>query len=463
MTLLFRHHVVSSDFEQYFNIAKKLDLGPSELLSLSLENTLKIGTDDRSGKPMLQPSVFQKFTQTRPEAGSIFDRLPPESQEVIKGYQVTPERVFAAPINRPKRILFFTNNWNFLDQVSDVFMEQGYEVRFLDYRFVKEAIAQKKKSAGTQILNKAKGWKPSGFTPAQLADQNPMVAELFEWCDVVFCEWLNDAATYLSLYAPQDKKVVLRLHSYEAFVAHPYLANLQRFDGIVFIADHIREVFKAVLGDELMPNCPNTVIANLRNLPALHPAQRTSSALKTLGMTQYASENKDPMFALDILDELRKSDPDWRIRFVGTPWAPNASDAAYGAEFLARAKALGDAVIVDGFTDNIQNWYAQIGFILSTSHREGSHESLVEGMLTGAVPVLRNWPMVAPYGAPQTVFPDLPSINTAKEAATLILNASNAMDLAAKHAIDYASNAVQNSGSRAQIVEFVDQVLAKAE
>lgn len=37
--------------------------------------------------------------------------------------------------------------------------------------------------------------------------------------------------------------------------------------------------------------------------------------------------------------------------------------------------------------------------------------------MTGAVPALRRWPAVAPFGAPETVFPNLPSFDTAEALA----------------------------------------------
>jgi glycosyltransferase involved in cell wall biosynthesis len=44
-----------------------------------------------------------------------------------------------------------------------------------------------------------------------------------------------------------------------------------------------------------------------------------------------------------------------------------------------------------GHGDDVPEWLADIGFILSTSEHEGSHQAVAEGMASGAIPVIRNW------------------------------------------------------------------------
>jgi hypothetical protein len=36
-------------------------------------------------------------------------------------------------------------------------------------------------------------------------------------------------------------------------------------------------------------------------------------------------------------------------------------------------------------------WFEKIGFLLSTSDHEGSHQSVAEAMVSGSIPIIRNW------------------------------------------------------------------------
>jgi glycosyltransferase involved in cell wall biosynthesis len=50
------------------------------------------------------------------------------------------------------------------------------------------------------------------------------------------------------------------------------------------------------------------------------------------------------------------------------------------------------AVAFDGFGRDVGSWLRRIGFVLSTSDIESFHLAAAEGMASGAVPVIINWP-----------------------------------------------------------------------
>jgi hypothetical protein len=41
---------------------------------------------------------------------------------------------------------------------------------------------------------------------------------------------------------------------------------------------------------------------------------------------------------------------------------------------------------------DMARWFRQVGYVLSTSDREGSHAAVTEGMAAGSVPIVRPWP-----------------------------------------------------------------------
>ncbi len=52
----------------------------------------------------------------------------------------------------------------------------------------------------------------------------------------------------------------------------------------------------------------------------------------------------------------------------------------------------GGAVVFDRFGPDIGNFLRRVGFVLSTSDDESFHLSPAEGMASGAVPAILNWP-----------------------------------------------------------------------
>jgi len=62
---------------------------------------------------------------------------------------------------------------------------------------------------------------------------------------------------------------------------------------------------------------------------------------------------------------------------------------------------LAAAIRFDPPGPDMEEWYRGIGTILSSSDSEGCHTSVMEGMASGAYPVVHNWPgaqgLFAPY------------------------------------------------------------------
>jgi glycosyltransferase involved in cell wall biosynthesis len=71
--------------------------------------------------------------------------------------------------------------------------------------------------------------------------------------------------------------------------------------------------------------------------------------------------------------------------------------------------------------------------VLSASSRESFHVALVEGAASGAVPVVRDWPLVARYGGPRAIFPRSWVVPDAAAAAARVLATSGDPATRAEH------------------------------
>ncbi len=424
-----------------------------------LAHELKFGASYSGHHPLLNPEVFQRFTQVASSKEPAVASFPRELQHLIDSGQVSAQR--DSHYGPKKKILVVSDNWNFFPSVAHALKTNGFELRYLDFEMLRQVFPNSDRTLGIARQTRNIAGKPDPtIVRDALAHRSKLVTDLIDWADVVFCEWFTDGAVWMSRYLPEDKALFARLHSYEAFTSYPFLANLPRFDGLIFIAPQIREIITSLVGSAALSNTTTAVIPNFRDVSNFSFVPRSTPSKKILGMTQYASANKDPLFALDILSELQRQDPTWRLRLIGNPWGDEISEAeaSYQTRFQQRLAEFGDSVSIEGYTSDIVGWYRSIGFVLSTSQREGSHESLVEGMLTGAVPVLRNWPMMAPFGAPKSVFPDLGCFDTAKEAAEYILQASDQYDERSKAAAEYALDYVNKIDPAVELPRFIRAV-----
>ncbi len=268
-----------------------------------------------------------------------------------------------------------------------------------------------------------------------------------EWEDTVFVEWCTISATLLTLVDPGTTRVVLRLHSFEAFSHWPHRVDFSRVDDMIFVSDHVRD-----LATEAIPRLSGAdgprlhVIANAQDLASFRRPKRPG-ARHTLGFVGMAQVAKDPLWALEVLRLLRARDDRYRLLLVGGGLNPAASAAvrAYHERLEPALAELEEAGAVQrlGHSDDIPAALTDVGVILSISVREGAPCSLNEGAASGAVPVVRDWPFFAgrEHGA-RTLFPAEWVVGSPEEAAERILAATadketwtKAGQAAAEHAL----------------------------
>jgi len=247
--------------------------------------------------------------------------------------------------------------------------------------------------------------------------------------DVVFIEWCNELAVLLSWAIPPSRRLIIRLHSFEAFDYYPHLVNWSNVESVIFVADHIRR-FLADQGvrPELF-GCVPRVIPNVNALER-YRLPKSQAASRTLALVGYANANKDPLKALAILQELLNYDCNWRLRLIGHPFPDTCKkpeEERYRQQFfrVLEQPALRRAVDVRPYSGTLETEMVSIGYILSTSHREGTHETVLQGMASGAVPIVRRWPIVRPWLAGKAPFSDHWLFDTVDEAVHLILAASS--------------------------------------
>lgn len=80
--------------------------------------------------------------------------------------------------------------------------------------------------------------------------------KVISWCDLVWIEWANQLAVELSQKLPilAEKKVILRIHSYE--VLNGFLQHIvwDKISDVIFVASHVKDVAVKQLPGLLNPD-----------------------------------------------------------------------------------------------------------------------------------------------------------------------------------------------------------------
>ena len=325
------------------------------------------------------------------------------------------------PGDRPHRLLFLTrDNEYFLTTIRDRYAaDPGFQVRSFDLATDPEH------DVLTRQVAKLIGHRLAGTSVYGTAVRE-WLTPLVAWADTVFVDWCLMPAALLTLVDPGTTRIIVRLHSYEAFTVFPHLVDFSRVDDLVFVSEPLRDFTLDAVPRLRGPGAPRTpVVTNAVQL-ARYRRPKSPEARFTLGLVGLSAIAKDPRWAFEVLRELRRHDERYTLVLVGPEFDGTASPAAAAyhelyARDLAGLEARG-AVRRTGPSDDVPAVLTGIGVVLSTSVRESFHLGLVEGAASGAVPVVRDWPFFAGRAAgARSIFPAGWVVRTPREAADRVL------------------------------------------
>ncbi len=283
---------------------------------------------------------------------------------------------------------------------------------------------------------------PAGFT---VTDEH---LRALQQADVVVADWADKGAVWASLQAPASARLVIRAHGMDTFSLWPHVIDWSRVDELVAVSAHQVEVFADVIRHGAGPALPRgRAVPNIVRLPAVSdPPPRNPHALALIG---WGKRVKDPIWAVEVLAGLLarqaaataagEPEREWTLVLVGDGFAPGrvVTSQEYAAAFDRRAAALDVVGRVRHVpqTDDVAGEVAQVGFVLSSSTRESFHQGLVEGVLGGAVPVVRDWPFFAGRNGARRLFPPawvVPDVTAAVDRVWALRDAGDRVAAAAQ-------------------------------
>lgn len=233
------------------------------------------------------------------------------------------------------------------------------------------------------------GHLASRFTVRTCYSTDPQeILKTIQWADVVWLEWANELAIGITKnpHLLDGKRVICRLHSYEAFENYLEKIDWCKIDDLVFVASHIQEIaidrFPALAGQvKRIHIIPNGIDMDRFGFSRRNRGHR----LAFIGDINY---KKGPMLLLHAFRELVQVDDRYTLHVAGR--LQNARYALYFSQMMKEMKL--DANIQwCGWVDDVQNWLRDKQYVVCSSVLEGHPVGIMEAMACGLKPVIHNF------------------------------------------------------------------------
>jgi len=207
-----------------------------------------------------------------------------------------------------------------------------------------------------------------------------------DWGDIIWLEWANQSAIIATNYERiKDKKVVLRLHSYEVFTDYPKQINWDVVDRLIFVAPHIRDIL-----DEMSPGIvekvKSEVIYNGVDIEKIPFKEREPGY--NVAWVGYINYKKNPQMALQVIKKLVDINKRYKLHIAGL-----YQDLRYKIylEHMIKEMGLQDNVIFYGWIDDMESFWEDKNYLLHTSIHESFGYGIFEAMVRGIKPVIHNF------------------------------------------------------------------------
>ncbi len=195
--------------------------------------------------------------------------------------------------------------------------------------------------------------------------------------DIIFCEWADHNAKAVATFETTAKKI-LRIHSYEAYGDLINQIDLTAFDEIIFVAQHTFRYLSQRLN--LKGKIKRRIISNGIDLSKF-TIDENKKLNKNIAWAGRLCANKGAQMLLLIAEMMQPYD--YKIHVAGMFQERDLEQL-----FLERKP---ENLILYTWQQNMNDFFRDKSFILSTSVRESTQITLLEGMACGCYPLIYNW------------------------------------------------------------------------
>lgn len=216
--------------------------------------------------------------------------------------------------------------------------------------------------------------------------------KLLAWADIIFCEWCLGNAVWYSNNVMKNQKLYIRLHRQETTTSFPEKVNWKSVENLIFIAPKVKEIVEIKI-----PECKDnsTIIYNYVDYNKFN-RPKIDDNIYNIGLLGMLPAIKRADISLDIINKLVGKDKRYKLYIKGKKpedlsWLWKRDDERLYYEKLYKSiekNNLSENVIFESYGDDVAQWFRKIGYIISCSDVEGSHQAIAEGMASGSIPMI---------------------------------------------------------------------------
>lgn len=213
--------------------------------------------------------------------------------------------------------------------------------------------------------------------------------------NVIFCDWADDNAIAVANYETLARKI-LRVHSYEVYTDKIMHLDFSAFDDVIFVSNHIKKYIEERIGS-VIPH--GSVVPNGVDLIKYSISKGKVQNNKVAWAGRLAQvKGIQNLFGIAALN------PKMEFHIAGSFQERDLE--RWCQQQLVYLKN----IIMYPWQKDLNEFYSDKTYAISTSIREGCPVALIEAMACGLEPVILNWPGAENLFKKKGVFQDIQSI-----------------------------------------------------
>ncbi|QWH14658.1 glycosyltransferase family 1 protein [Bacillus mycoides] len=215
--------------------------------------------------------------------------------------------------------------------------------------------------------------------------------KILGWADILFCEWGLGNVIWYQQHKKESQKLFVRLHRFEMNTKYPAMFDYSKIDKLLAISPYIYEEFHRVAK---VPREKMTVIYNAVEVDKFNQPKEEKSKFN-LGIIGMVPKLKRLDRAFEIFEKLSLKDSRYRLYIKGKHpnefgwvWNNPTEREFYDSVFeRIENSPFKENIALEGWGD-VAEWLENIGYVLSVSDYESFHMAPIEGMASGAYPLV---------------------------------------------------------------------------
>lgn len=242
--------------------------------------------------------------------------------------------------------------------------------------------------------------------------------KIIEWADILFCEWGLGNVLWYQTHKKEHQKLFVRLHRFEMNTKFPSKFDYSKIDQLIAISPYIFEEFYRVAG---IPREKMQVVYNAIDTQRFNRPKQPESHFN-LGIIGIVPKLKRIDRAVSIFEKLFEIDNRYKLFIKGKhpkeySWVWNDEEQrSYYEKVFEKIEhsPLGKNVYIEGWGD-VAEWLEKVGYVFSVSDYESFHMAPIEGIASGA------YPLVLKREGVNTIFPNGVIFNNHEDIVNFIL------------------------------------------